>query len=86
LQRATVEVPDNDHAHYMLAVANALRGEIEPALSHLRRAVELNPENRALARQDPELDGIRSDEGFRQAVDAEATASGVPRRRPRPRR
>ena len=51
------EDPDNDHAIYMLAVA------------HLERAIALNPENRALARTDPDLEPLRGDDAFRSALE-----------------
>src|SRR5437867_382410 len=64
------EDPDNDHAIYMLAVAHAQRDEHAEAVAHLERAIVLNPENRALARNDPDLEPLRDDEAFRAAVDA----------------
>jgi outer membrane protein assembly factor BamD (BamD/ComL family) len=74
------EDPDNDHALYMLAVAHAQRGEHAEAIAHLERAIALNPENRAMARRDPDLEPIREDDAFRGAVDA--ARFGLPRRRP----
>jgi tetratricopeptide (TPR) repeat protein len=68
------EDPDNDHALYMLAVAHAQRGEIAESIAHLERAIALNPENRALARRDPDLDPLHEDEGFLNAL--ESTARG----------
>lgn len=73
---------DNDHAHYMRAVALTVRGDVSDALPSLVRAIELNPENRGLARQDPDLELLRRDEGFRHAVDAASTASRQDKRRP----
>ena len=64
------EDPDNDHALYMLAVAHAQRGEHAEAIAHLERAIALNPENRALARRDPDLDPLHDDEAFRGAIDS----------------
>src|SRR6266705_7224588 len=64
------EDPDNDHALYMLAVAHAQRDEHAEAIAHLERAIALNPENRALARNDPDLEPLRDDDAFRAAVDA----------------
>jgi tetratricopeptide (TPR) repeat protein len=64
------EDPDNDHALYMLAVAHAQRQEPAEAIAHLDRAVALNPENRAIARQDPDFDPLRNHEGFRSALEA----------------
>jgi tetratricopeptide (TPR) repeat protein len=68
------EDPDNDHAIYMLAVAHAQRGEHAEAIAHLERAIALNPENRSLARQDPDLEPIRDDEAFRSAMEAPPSA------------
>lgn len=78
------EDPDNDHALYTLAVAHAQRGEHAEAIAHLERAIALNPENRLLARRDPDLEPLRDDEAFRTALDAHAPSSprGLDRRRP----
>jgi len=73
------EDPDNDHALYMLAVAHAQRGELAESVAHLERAVGLNPENRALARRDPDLEPLRDDDAFRAALDTMAV-----RAQPRP--
>jgi tetratricopeptide (TPR) repeat protein len=75
------EDPDSDHALYMLAVAHAQRGEHAEAIAHLERAIALNPENRAMARRDPDLDPLRDDDAFRSAVES-AAVSRVDRRRP----
>src|SRR5499426_3833141 len=64
------EDPDNDHAIYMLAVAHAQRDEHAEAVAHLERAIALNPENRALARNDPDLEPLHDDEAFRMALEA----------------
>lgn len=77
------EDPDNDHALYMLAVAHAQRGEHAEAVAHLERAIALNPENRALARRDPDLEPIRDDDAFRIALGTASQRSlPVDRRRP----
>lgn len=75
------EDPDNDHALYMLAVAHAQRGEPAEAIAHLERAIALNPENRALAKGDPDLEPLRADDAFRTALDTPA-APRSDRRRP----
>jgi tetratricopeptide (TPR) repeat protein len=75
------EDPDNDHALYMLAVAHAQRGERAEAIAHLERAIALNPENRGLARSDPDFEPLRADEAFRQALEAPTTARAIDRRR-----
>jgi tetratricopeptide (TPR) repeat protein len=87
LRRVRDEDPNNDHALYMLAVAHAQRGELTEAIAHLQRAIALNPENRALARTDPDLEPLRGDDAFRAALEAPAPPPrpGLPpadRRRP----
>jgi len=74
------EDPDNDHALYMLAVAHAQRQELAEALAHLDRAFALNPENRAIARQDPDLDPLRGNESFRASIDSSSPHSSLDRR------
>jgi Tfp pilus assembly protein PilF len=82
LQRALTDDPDSDHAHYTMAVALGMRGRVEEALDHLRNAIGLNPDNRGLARQDPDLEAVRSHDSFRSVLDTPPS----PRRRLRPRR
>jgi len=74
------EDPDNDHALYMLAVAHAQRDEHAEAIAHLERAIALNPENRALARRDPDLEPLHDDETFRTALEAPPAAPSAPAR------
>jgi tetratricopeptide (TPR) repeat protein len=82
LRRALDDAPDSDHAHYIMSVVLAARGDAETALEHLRRAIGLNPENRALARQDPDLEPIRDHAGFRDALETPPAPGRVrPRRR-----
>ena len=62
LNQVLDEEPSNDQACYMLAVAHAGRGEATRALvRYLQQAIEANPENRALARVDPDLERLRHD-------------------------
>lgn len=70
------EDPDNDHALYMLAVAHAQRGEHAESIAHLERAIALNPENRALARRDPDLDPLHDDDAFHSALDPSTHGRG----------
>ena len=74
------EDPDNDHALYMLAVAHAQRGELAEAVAHVERAIAINPENRALARNDPDLEPVRDDEAFRAALEAPVAPRPAPKR------
>jgi outer membrane protein assembly factor BamD (BamD/ComL family) len=79
------EDPDNDHALYMLAVAHAQRGELAEAMAHVERAIAMNPENRALARTDPDLDPLRGDDAFTAALEAPPMMRPERRRPIRPR-
>jgi outer membrane protein assembly factor BamD (BamD/ComL family) len=79
------EDPDNDHALYMLAVAHAQRGELAEAMAHVERAIAMNPENRALARTDPDLDPLRGDDAFTAALEAPPMMRSERRRPLRPR-
>lgn len=69
------EDPDNDHALYMLAVAHTQRGEFTEAVAHLQRSIALNPENRAQARRDPDLDPLREDDSFVAALAGQSLAA-----------
>lgn len=69
LEAAAALAPDHDHLHYMLAVTHALRHERDLALTHLARAIALNPENRVLARQEPDFDALRGDPEFRRLIE-----------------
>ncbi len=70
------EDPDNDHALYMLAVAHAQRGEHAESIAHLERAIALNPDNRALARRDSDLDPLHDDDAFHNALNAGGRSRG----------
>lgn len=66
--------PKNDLAEYMAAVVYCAKGDPEAAIARLRRAIELNPENRTLARQDSDLDALHDLAAFRQMLEAPAPA------------
>ena len=55
LEKALAMAPDTDHIHYALALAQALSGDFSNAHVHLKRAIELEPRNRAIARQDADF-------------------------------
>lgn len=69
LEALVREDADNDHVHYLLAVVQALRGEADSAVAHLQRAVALNPENWHRARQDSDLDALKTDPALRAILD-----------------
>jgi tetratricopeptide (TPR) repeat protein len=55
LRTALQMVTDGDHLHYALALCRGLRGDLEEARKHLQRAIELQPKNRLMARNDPDF-------------------------------
>jgi uncharacterized Ntn-hydrolase superfamily protein len=59
LLREEVERAEDALLLYNLACYESLAGDAAGAVSHLRRAVELDPSHRALAAQDPDFDPIR---------------------------
>jgi len=69
LQQALGEDPESDHAHYIMAVALGMRNRGDEAIEHLQQAIALNPDNRGLAKQDPDLDSLRDHERFRDALE-----------------
>jgi tetratricopeptide (TPR) repeat protein len=83
LRTASEESPDHDHVLYMLATVLALRDEYDEAVPHLLRAIDLNPENRAMARHDPDLEPLRRYESVRAALESVAPPKTDRRKAPR---
>ena len=50
--------PRADHVHYAMGVCMALSGDAQGAYDSLKRAIELQPRNRMVARQDSDLEGV----------------------------
>ena len=70
LRRTASSHRKHDHIQYMLALAHALRNDVETATEHLARAIALNPNNRLQAKQEPDFDSIRGTQLFRDAIKA----------------
>ena len=75
LRKLEIDDPGNDYVQYLLSVVYTATGNAEQALAHLRKAIELAPENRFRAAQDPDLEPLRQDPAFG------ALAGELPRRR-----
>jgi len=56
--------PRADHVHYAMAVCQALSGDAVGAYDSLKRAIDLQPRNRMVARQDSDLDAIANQPRF----------------------
>ncbi|HVV43830.1 MAG TPA: hypothetical protein VHC72_01455 [Bryobacteraceae bacterium] len=52
--------PDADHVLYTLALCCGIAGDGNAACENLKRAIDLEPRNRILARQDPEFSALAS--------------------------
>jgi tetratricopeptide (TPR) repeat protein len=73
--------PKSDLAEYMAAVVYCAKGDPEAAIGRLKRSIELNPENRNLARQDSDLDSLHALDTFKALVEVPSTSAR--RRKPR---
>ncbi len=56
--------PDSDHVYYCLAASCALQEDVAGAVLYLRKAVELNEDNRIFAKNDADFSGLFSDKDF----------------------
>jgi tetratricopeptide (TPR) repeat protein len=83
LRVASEESPEHDHVLYMLASVLALRDEAEEAVQYLLRAIALNPDNRAMARHDPDLEPLRRYDSVRAALEVATPAKAERRKAPR---
>jgi tetratricopeptide (TPR) repeat protein len=55
LEKALQLAPGEEHIHYALALAQGLSGDFTSAHENLRVAIELEPRNRMIARQDADF-------------------------------
>lgn len=76
LGRALSLQPDADHVLYTLALCCGLAGDGNGACENLKRAIDLEPRNRILARQDPEFAALASQfPGLRALLVAEPSGN-----------
>ena len=55
LKQALQQTDEADHLHYAMALCRGLNGDLQGAYAHLKRAIELQPRNRLMARNDPDF-------------------------------
>jgi tetratricopeptide (TPR) repeat protein len=70
LTAALQQNASNDPAEYMLGVAYSMKGDLASSLSHITRALALNPDNRELVRKEPDLEAVRQTEQIRAILAA----------------
>jgi tetratricopeptide (TPR) repeat protein len=76
LGRALSLQPDADHVLFTLALCCGLAGDGNGACENLKRAIDLEPRNRILARQDPEFAALASQfPGLRALLTAEPSGN-----------
>jgi tetratricopeptide (TPR) repeat protein len=68
LEKALEIAPASDHIHYALALAQALSGDLANAHENLKRAIELEPRNRLIARQDADFAPIVNQQPFHALI------------------
>ena len=68
LAKALKQAPNAGHLHYARAAVLALRSDVEGALAGLKRAIELDVQNRYLARNDSDFDSLCEDPRFADLV------------------
>lgn len=67
-ERILKQSPKADHVVYGLALLHALSGRVEESLTHLRKAIELNPSNRFQARNESDFGKMADDPRFTEMV------------------
>jgi tetratricopeptide (TPR) repeat protein len=68
LERARKIAPKADYIIYALAALDSLTGEVESAMTHLKLAIELRPENRYHARNDEDFAYLLEDPRFTELL------------------
>jgi tetratricopeptide (TPR) repeat protein len=73
--RALVLEPRSDKIHYVMAAAYALRSEGDRSLEHLKKAIDLNEDNRVFAANDTDFDLLKEHAEFRALVSSSDASS-----------
>jgi tetratricopeptide (TPR) repeat protein len=68
LQKALKLAPEADHLYYALATTYALRDNVEGALQHLLKAIQLNERNRFQAQHDSDFANLLEDPRFTELL------------------
>lgn len=65
---ALAMAPNGDHIYYGLALSCGLSGDYQGCYENLKRAIDLQPKNRLIARQDPDFNLIVQHPVFHQLL------------------
>lgn len=76
LQRARKLAPKADHVLYAMAALDCLTGEADSAMTNLKLAIELRPENRYHARNDEDFAFLQEDPRFTELLYPERENAG----------
>ena len=68
LEAAEADAANREEIQYMLAVVHATSGNKEAAVDYLRHAIELNPDNRFLARHEAGFEAFQEDDVVQQML------------------
>ncbi len=68
LEKAHKLEPKREEVCYALAASYAMQGKADSALELLKTAIDLRPQNRFQARQDPDFQSLAADLRFRELV------------------
>ena len=68
LEAVEADSVEREEVQYMLAVVHATSGNKEAAVNYLRQAIELNPDNRFLARHEASFDAFQEDDVVQQLL------------------
>ena len=68
LAKALELAPKSDYIYYALASTFALRANVETALEHLEKAIQLNERTRFMARNDPDFSQLEEDPRFTELI------------------
>ncbi len=69
---------DAEYVYYSLAASLALKGSSNEAIQTLRRAIELNEDNRIYAKNDSDFTSLHSNKDFTDLVGMSQVATGAP--------
>ena len=76
LRLALAQAPESDHLYYVMALCRALGGDLAGAYTHMKRAIELEPQNRIAARNDPDFAEIGQQPPLVELLYPERSRSG----------